>query len=85
MARQMASGLRITGQVGQAAQKSTPVLVSVREFPALISPMAGRQSGGGYQNFDPRDGASMQELQRQGASALRSWVACYRGAAETAG
>lgn len=85
IARQMASGLRITAQVMAAPETSAPAVFTVREFPALISPVAGRKSGGGYQPFDPDDGPSMRELQQQGASALRSWVARYRGAAEAAG
>lgn len=79
MARQMASGLRIVANVSEAPGKGSVVSVKVREFPAFVSPVAGRKSGGGYEPFDPRDAASVSELQRQGASALRSWLRRYGG------
>lgn len=77
MARQMASGLRITSRsedVGGAV-----VSVTVREYPAFVSPMGGRKSGGGYEPFDPSDGAQIAELRRQGIVALQSWLNRYGG------
>lgn len=85
MARQMANGLRITASISAAPEKGQVVSVAVREFPAFVSRMAGRQSGGGYEPFDPNDAAAMAELRRQGATALRAWLARYRGAFEAAG
>ena len=85
MARNMASGLRITAQASQPPKKGKPVNVTTREYPAYVSPVAGRKAGGGYQPFDPADHASMEELRRQGATALRSWLSRYRGAFEDAG
>lgn len=85
MARNMANGLRITAQVSQVPARASQVNVSVREYPALISPVAGRKSGGGYEPFDPGDGQQAAELRRQGAQALRSWLARYRGIAEQTG
>lgn len=85
LARQMASGLRIVAQVEETDARPVSVSVAVREFPAMISPVAHRKDGGGYQRFDPQDSSAMAELQRQGATALRSWIARYRGAAEAAG
>lgn len=85
MARQMANGLRITARVQEAPTASAPMSVRVREFPAMISPMAGRKSGGGYEPFDPQDPVMRAELQRQGAQALRAWLARYRGVAEAGG
>lgn len=85
LARQMASGLRITAPVSEAPAKSEPVKVAVREYPALVSPMSGRKSGGGYQPFHPDDPAMVAELRRQGAQSLRSWLARYRGVAEQGG
>jgi hypothetical protein len=79
MARQMANGLRIVSNVTEA-KSGNVVSVHVREFPAFISPMSGRGSGGGYEPFDPSNGAQMDELRRQGATALRAWLARYRGA-----
>lgn len=85
MARQMANGLRLSIRASEAPATSSSVNVSVREFPAMISPVAGRRSGGGYQPFDPADSHQAAELQRQGAQALRAWLARYRGIAEQAG
>ena len=82
LARQMASGLRIVAEVSTAPQKGKVVQIAVREFPAYVSPVATRKAGGGYEPFDPQDGAAMAELRRQGAVALRSWLARYRGAFE---
>lgn len=80
MARQMASGLRITAKVSVAPQEGARVCVAVREFPAFVSPVAGRASGGGYEPFDPCDDAAIRELRRQGEVALRSWLNRYSGA-----
>ena len=79
LARQMANGLRIVASVTEP-EKGNVVSVSVREFPAFISPMGGRRAGGGYEPFDPRSGPQMDELRRQGATALRGWLSRYRGA-----
>lgn len=85
LARNMAAGLRITARVQEASPKGKPVTVSIREFPAMVSPVEGRKSGGGYVNFDPDDAALAAELRRQGAQALRAWLARYRGIAEAGG
>lgn len=85
LARRMASGLRIVAQVSHAPDSAQVVHITTREYPAYVSPMAGRKSGGGYEPFDPDSLEAMAELQSQGAQALRSWLARYRGAAESAG
>lgn len=85
LARRMASGLRIVATVSQLPDSGSVVHITTREYPAYVSPMAGRKSGGGYEPFDPESGEAMAELQAQGAQALRSWLARYRGAAEHAG
>jgi hypothetical protein len=85
LARRMASGLRIVATVSQSPETGSVVHITTREYPAYVSPMAGRKSGGGYEPFDPESGEAMTELQAQGAQALRSWLARYRGAAEHAG
>ena len=82
MARQMANGLRIVANVSTMPEKGNVVNVVVREFPAFVSPMSGRKAGGGYEPFDPQDAAAMAELRRQGATAMRGWLARYRGAFE---
>ena len=78
MARRMANGLRITAKIQEAT--ASVVQIAVREYPAFVSPVASRKSGGGYAPFDPQDGAAMKELRRQGAVALQSWLNRYRGA-----
>ena len=83
LARRMASGLRIVAR--QEVVQASVVQITTREYPAFISPMAGRRSGGGYQPVSPDDPEQMAELQRQGASALRGWLARYRGVFEAAG
>ena len=83
IARRMANGLRIVSQVSET--KANVVSVSVREFPAYLSPVAQRQGGGGYQPFEPEDAAQMAELRRQGAVAMRSWLNRYHGAFAAAG
>ena len=85
LARQMANGLRITAQVSTAPQRASVVQVAVREFPALVSPISGRKEGGGYLAFDPNDAAHAAELRRQAATALRGWLARYRGVVEMGG
>jgi hypothetical protein len=85
MARQMANGLRIVANVSRTPDRGSVVAVTVREFPAMVSPMAGRRDGGGYVSFDPDDPALVAELRRQGAQALRGWLARYRGVAEIGG
>lgn len=83
LARRMASGLRIVAK--QESKESNVVAVTTREYPAYVSPMAGRKGGGGYEPVDPQDDAQIAELRRQGAAALRGWLARYRGAFEHVG
>lgn len=77
MARRMASGLRITAEIKQA--KTSVVQIAVLEYPAFVSPVASRKSGGGYEPFDPKDKAAMAELRRQGQVALQSWLNRFAG------
>lgn len=77
MARRMASGLRITAKIEE--QQSSVVQIAVREYPAFVSPVATRKSGGGYEPFDPQDDAARAELRRQGQVALQSWLNRYAG------
>ena len=78
LARRMASGLRIQASV--ETKESRVVQITEREYPAYVSPVAGRKHGGGYERFDPQDESSMAELQRQGRIALQSWLDRYGGA-----
>lgn len=83
LARRMASGLRIVAR--HEHTEANVVAVTTREYPAYVSPIGGRRSGGGYEPFDPADAAQVAELRRQGATALRGWLSRYRGAFEAAG
>lgn len=93
LARQMANGLRIVARVTESVTTQGPITVTmsedavtnIREFPALISPVASRRSGGGYVAFHPDDPTLSRELQQQGATALRAWLARYRGVMLAAG
>jgi len=73
LARQMASGLRIISNV-RTIDSSDVVHITVREYPAYVSPIAGRRLGGGYERFDPDNDEHIAELQRQGAQSMRSWL-----------
>lgn len=77
LARQMASGLRIVAKT-EDVKKAKVVGITVREYPAFMSPAAGRRSGGGYEPFDPKDAVQVAELKRQGIVALKSWLNRYQ-------
>lgn len=85
LARQMANGLRLVATVSEAPSSAREVSVKTQEYPAYISPVGGRKSGGGYVSFDPEDRDALDELCRQGASALRSWLRRYASAYEKRG
>lgn len=85
LARGMASGLRIVARVDEGGSTPRSLSVSVREFPAMISPVAGRKAGGGYVAYEPEDADLSAELRRQGAQSLRSWIMRYRGVCEQGG
>lgn len=78
LARNMASGLRVTATFSTAPQQVKSVSVKSRDYPAMISPMSMRGSGGGYISFDPSDTKSMAEFRNEAAMMLRSWVKRYR-------
>ena len=80
LARRLASGLRIT--VTREETRDSVVRIVTREYPALVSPVADRRAGGGYQ---PMEDAHLGELRAQGRTALRAWIARYRGAFEADG
>lgn len=81
LARRMASGLRIVVS-DEVVGTST---VTVREYPAYLSPVSTRKSGGGYAPFDPRSEVDQLELRRQAAVQLAAWLNRYRGCAENIG
>jgi hypothetical protein len=78
LARRMVSGLRIVTTIHNAESKV--VTITTREFPAYVSPMAGRNGGGGYGRFDPSSPTDVDALVQEGVAALRSWLERYRGA-----
>lgn len=83
LARKMASGLRIV--VKETHTDNQVISLTVREYPTFISPVRLRNNGGGYERFDPESLESQQELRRQGATAMASWLSRYRGCAENIG
>lgn len=85
LARRMASGLRVVAQISTSPDEGSVVQFSTREYPAYVSPVAGRKDGGGYVRFDPETQEHMTELQEQGAQSLRAWLERYRGAAQARG
>ena len=82
--RTFVSGLRIVCSE-QVITNSNVKSITVREYPAYISPAQNRQNGGGYVRFDPENAAAMAELQSQAAASLRVWLDRYRGAVEHSG
>lgn len=83
LVRRMASGLRIVAKV--ETTKAQVVHITERQYPAYVSPIAGRKDGGGYVRTDPGEPEMMEELRRQGATALASWLNRYGGAFRDAG
>lgn len=83
LARQMANGLRIVFTHNEVEHKKISLIA--REYPAFVSPLAGRKSGGGYEAFDPDNDQAQEELRRQAAVGLTSWLNRYRGCAEHIG
>ena len=83
-ARQMASGLRIVVKQ-EDVKKSDVISIKVTEYPAYISPVATRKSGGGYEPFDPDDEDAQYELRKQAGVTLAAWLNRYRGSAENIG
>ena len=81
-ARQMASGLRIVVEQKHIEQSDKVLTI---EYPAYISPIATRKSGGGYEPFDPDDEDAQYELRKQAGVTLAAWLNRYRGSAENIG
>ena len=83
-ATRMVTGLRIVHSVEPATVKELKIETSKepRQYPAFISPMADRPSGGGFYMMDPDDDTVQAELRRQAANQLTNWLTRYRGCAE---
>lgn len=84
LCRKFVSGLRIS--VSESiVDENQQVHIVTREYPAMLSPVRDRGLGGGYEPVDPTDTDQLEEIRRQGRSALRAWLRRYRGAFEKAG
>ena len=76
LATQFVSGLKlvVSEQVVTGAESS----FVVKEYPALISPVSHRKSGGGYHHYDPESEQDQEELRTQAARSLTAWINKYR-------
>lgn len=76
-AREFARDLKVTFKVEEIGGRKT---VKVREasMPMVLSPIAGRQTGGGYYLVQPDDPRHMEEHCAQAAVALRGWLNRYQ-------
>jgi len=83
-ARSFVKDLRVTFAV-EVIGRDAPVRVRSVEMPLVLSPVAGRNTGGGYILVDPGDPGHMREHCRQAADALEAWIRRYKAAAEFAG
>ncbi|NOA91729.1 hypothetical protein GTA21_10130 [Roseobacter sp. HKCCD7106] len=68
-------------KVSVAPKQAKALSMAVRRFPSMVSPVACRKDGCGYETFDPDDAAMVAELRRQGGQALMSWRVRDRGMA----
>lgn len=78
-ARSFAKDLRIVFEVEQVGRSGTMTVVQ-QEMPTVLSPVAGRNGGGGYVLTDPDNPEHMAEHCRQAGTALRSWLKRYSAA-----
>lgn len=85
MVRHWVSGLRITVRTESRSVDVGEVTISEYSLPAMISSVAGRRSGGGYQPTDPSDSQTLAELRRQAGAALDSWLERHGGTARMSG
>jgi len=78
-AREFARDLRVVFKIEEIGGRKA---VKVREavMPMLLSPLSGRQNGGGYYLVEPDDPDHMREHCAQAAVALRGWLNRYAGA-----
>jgi len=81
MARQFASGLRLTIKTSEMPMPSNieNLKVEAVDVPLLISPINNRANGGGYISVDVQDTDTMCELALQAHQALKSWKGRYAG------
>jgi hypothetical protein len=87
MARQFASGLRITIKISEMPMPSKieNLKVEAVDVPSLISPINNRANGGGYVSVDVQDTDTMTELAMQAHQSLKSWRKRYAGTCALSG
>ena len=78
-ARSFATGLRVSFSVEEIGRTGT-IRVREVEMPLVISPMAGRDGGGGYYLVDRNNPEHMAEYCRQAATDLGRWLRRYEAA-----
>lgn len=83
-AREFARDLKVSFTVQEIGRNKA---IKVREvsMPLALSPVEGRHKGGGYFVSDPDNPEHLEELARQAATALESWLRRYEAALLHAG
>lgn len=84
-ARAFARDLRVTFTVTQINGGRRSVKIRESTMPMVISPLKGRQDGGGYVLVDPKDQSHVDEHCRQAAVGLRAWLGRYADAVKAVG
>lgn len=83
-AREFARDLRVTFKVEEVTGRK-PIKVREAPMPLVISPMASRNSGGGYRLVEPDDATLMAEHCAQASITLRGWKGRYEACLLKAG
>ena len=83
-ARSFAKDLRVKFEVEEISRGGAVTVKSV-EVPMVLSPMKGRNDGGGYLLTDKNNPEHMAEHCKQAATALRAWMKRYKSALDHAG
>jgi hypothetical protein len=78
-ARQFVNGLRVSFET-ESVSRGGAVKVSMHTMPAMISPLEGRRSGGGYVPLSGDDPTSMDAYCDEAARALDAWCRRYESA-----
>ena len=83
LATQFVSGLKLV--VSEQIITGSTASFVVSEYPALISPVSDRKSGGGYHHFDPDSEQDRVEIETQAARTFTAWINNYRSVAQRNG
>lgn len=84
-ARAFARDLRVTFTVTEISGGKRRVKVRESAMPMVLSPLKGRNDGGGYVLVDPDDASHRSEHCRQAAVTLRAWRNRYADAVKHVG